>query len=1041
MELRTVTIRLETTTYGVPALMVLARVVGDVKRDDPMTPVTVIIPNNVAGIVARRYLAGAVTAGGGPAVGPRGHRRGIAAIELTTLARLSERIAAPRLAPRRPTARAFVAAAWRAELAKNPRGFRDIAGHPATIRALVAAHAELRDVSEAGCRAIAGVTDVGRDLVELHAAVLARLATQWYDSADLLAAAAEQCATQRLGACVLYLPQDLRRAEASFAASLGTSGELIVIAGFTGVQRADGAVERTLARLEAPQQAKPRRPATASRVLNASDSDDEVRVVVRDVVLTLERTPAHRVAILYSAPIPYARLLHEQLGAAGVTANGAGVRAADERAIARAILELLALADNDVARADLFRALANAPVNDFAGTRIPLSAWERISCAAGIVSGEDWQNRLSGYIASRRAEAQAESAETDPKRGLIERFHREADAAVDLQAFALRLREELLRAATLTSWRELSTWCLELFETVIGAGTTLTRLPVEEQYAAAAIVSVLRSLGGMDGVDAAPTLQRLRDVLSAELAGALPRVGRFGNGVFVGPISHSIGLDLDVVYVVGLSEDLFPGHSRADALLCDRARLATRGELPSRRERLHSSHRQLLAAFASAREAVASFPRGDLRRSSRRLPSRFLLPTLRQLSGDHGLAATAWDEPATYADRVRTAGSFAGELLRTDLLSTGQEWRTRQASAAGTLDDDVVRAAVTMIRARASDQLSRFDGNLTGVDGLPDYARDHRPVSPTALESYAQCPHAFFIERLLGVRQLERPEEVVEISSQDIGNLIHDSVATLVSENAGALPGPGEPWSADQHRRLVEIAVERAEDFRRRGLTGHPRMWERERDRIVNDIALLLEDDDSWRALVGARVLASELPFGLRGSPPVEVEIAGGRVLMRGSADRVDQGSDGTLYVTDIKSGSRRRFAGITQQDPLAGGTKLQLPIYGYAARRQFGDRATPVTAAYWFVRKAPGRLSLELSDTVERAYSDALAVITRSIASGLFPPKAPASPDFLWVQCDCCNPDGIGHAENRERWERKRHDPVLGDLVRLIDADQVEDR
>jgi hypothetical protein len=37
-------------------------------------------------------------------------------------------------------------------------------------------------------------------------------------------------------------------------------------------------------------------------------------------------------------------------------------------------------------------------------------------------------------------------------------------------------------------------------------------------------------------------------------------------------------------------------------------------------------------------------------------------------------------------------------------------------------------------------------------------------------------------------------------------------------------------------------------------------------------------------------------------------------------------------------------------------------------------------------------------------------------------------------VQCPYCNPDGIGHSENRERWEHKRADPVLRELITLID-------
>ena len=46
-----------TTTYGRPALEALRAAVAQVKRRDPMAPVTVLVPNNVAGTVARRFLA------------------------------------------------------------------------------------------------------------------------------------------------------------------------------------------------------------------------------------------------------------------------------------------------------------------------------------------------------------------------------------------------------------------------------------------------------------------------------------------------------------------------------------------------------------------------------------------------------------------------------------------------------------------------------------------------------------------------------------------------------------------------------------------------------------------------------------------------------------------------------------------------------------------------------------------------------------------------------------------------------------------------
>ena len=55
------TTRVLTTAYGAAALDALRTVVADAKRDDPMASVTLLFPNNRAGIVARRHLAHGLT--------------------------------------------------------------------------------------------------------------------------------------------------------------------------------------------------------------------------------------------------------------------------------------------------------------------------------------------------------------------------------------------------------------------------------------------------------------------------------------------------------------------------------------------------------------------------------------------------------------------------------------------------------------------------------------------------------------------------------------------------------------------------------------------------------------------------------------------------------------------------------------------------------------------------------------------------------------------------------------------------------------------
>ena len=1023
--------------YGPEALHALRDVVAGPKAADPLAQVTVLVPTNIAGIVARRFLARTGLGG----------RPGVAGLAVTTIPRLAEQLAAAALHPRRPATRSVVAAAWRSALRGNAGVFAPVAEHPATIRALTQAHTELRDLSGGALDAVAGASTLAADLVRLHRRVTDSLTPQWYDVTELLrragAVSGADGAAAVLGSVVLYLPQALTRAEASFVTALAERAEVSVVVGLTGVDRADRVVLQSLHRLglEDPVCDSPVRP-TAHEVLNASDCDDEVRCVVRDVVHALRHTPAHRVAVLYASATPYSRLLHEHFRAADIAVNGAGTLAVHERAVARCLLALLALAQEHrpeqmMPRAEVFRMLAEVPTHDRDGALIPVSRWERISRSASVVSGEGWQRRLLGYGEEEQRVIDREEGSDAPRQGVVDRCGRNIEAADALRRFATWLQQRLAVAAELTGWGELGTWALGLFSDLVGDDAALAKLPLEEQHAAVAVQRTLAGLATLDSLESSADVQLLSDVVEIELSAALPRIGRFGEGVLVAPLSTAIGLDADVTYVVGLAEDICPGRLHEDPLLPQRVREASAGELPSYRDRLDARHGHLLAAFTSAPRVVGSFPRGDLRRSTGRLPSRWLLPTLRQLSGNSGLMATEWSRAGGPA--VTTSPSYAGTITTTPAPASEHEWRVRASSARHPLADPVVDAATAMLRARFGSDLTRFDGNLSGAGELPDHAAGQLIVSPTALESYATCPHAYFVQRLLRVQPLEQPEEVLTISPLDIGNLMHESMDDLVRECAGSLPSYGAEWTPRQKQRLRAIAEAKADEFEARGITGHPRLWRRERARILADLDWMLDDDFEHRHCIDARVELSEMAFGMDGKDPVEIVVPGGRVLMRGSADKVDRTRAGAIVVTDIKTGSAKRFSGL-KKDPVAGGTKLQLPVYAHAARQRLGTPATDVQAVYWFVRglSRGERIPVDLAG-VETTYAETLDVIVSSIATGLFPQRPPDKPDFAaWRQCDYCNPDGVGHGDARSRWERKRGAPVLAGYVGLVEPDAL---
>lgn len=939
------------TGFGRPAYGALRAAVADRKRADPLAPVTVLVPTNLAGTHVRRALAHGV--GAGP---------GIAALDVLTVDRLAERLAAPTLSGsgRRPATAPVLAAAWRRALATDPGHFGPVAAHPATVRALASAHAELREVDPAGLAAIAATSPVSADLITLHRRVVALLETAWYDVVDLRRTAA--AAADALGNVVCFLLSDL---PPSAEALLDAIPDRLMI---NGIEVA----------------------ATPRTVITASDADDEVRAVVRRVMARLRVTPAHRIALVHGADRPYARLLADHLHAAGIRWHGRGVVATGERRLARVLTNLFATARTGWRRADVLGVLADTEAR-------ATGRWERISRAAGVVGGDEWEPRLKAFAASRRATAA-----------------RDADAADELWRTVTDLQARMRDGAALGTWTALAEWGRQTYAALAGDPDE-RRLPDPERRAALAVLRTLDAVAGLEIVEPAADLTLLDLTLGLELDDDLPRHGRIGDGVLVAPLSEAAGLDVDEVFVLGLAEDVVPGRRGTDALLPDEIRELTDGRLRTTRDRIDRRRRQLHAAFAAAPAVTASYPRGDLRRSTERRPSRWL--------------------PTTTPEMIELP-SYASALAATEELASDQEWRIRAAAGDG-LDDPVVALAAEMRRARDSEVLTRFDGDLSGLHGLPDPAGG-KVISPTALEAWTRCPHAYLLEKLLRVRPVETPEEQLTIAPIELGNLYHHVLDRFFAEQdaLGAVPGAGTPWSPAQRSSLRQIALDVAADLSVRGQTGHRLLWRRELAALLSRLDAFLTADDKLRAETGRRQVRSELRFGSDDAAgPVPITLTDGRVvLLKGSADRVDRAGD-TLTVVDYKTGSAYGFQGLSVDDPTLGGSKLQLPVYGLAARLALGVPDAPVTAEYWFLHKDAGkRIELALTPAVAADFTQAVTVIADGIAGGLYPHRPPDDDGYhQHIPCRFCDPDGLGVGDLRDRWSRKRKDPRLAAYVTLI--------
>lgn len=1048
-------IHLHTSPYGPAAESRLRELVSAAKADDPLAPVTIVVPTNSVGVAIRRRLA----AGDLGPVTERGD--GVAGITLLTVYRLAELLGAPTLAAqgRRPVSNPVVAALVRTVLDKEPGLFEAVAGHPSTEASLVRTHRELSDCSPAALDALASSSVRAREVVRVHRAVRERLADGWYDEPDLLAAATAEVhragALPEAGKIVVYLPQRLSGPAARLLAALGELTDVDVLAGTTGVEAADGDVWRSLALLGlAPDDEAAVDPPVGTHVVSVSDADEEARTAVAAVVdAARDGVPLERIAILYPADRPYARLVAEHLEAAGIDAFGRAVRPLADRLLGRWLLDVLDLGSRGWRREDVFAVLAGAPVRLPGGRRVPVSWWERISRDAGVVRGRDqWQQRLTKAAEVARRDADAIGADPDDDRDwLPDRLRRQAEDALALRDFVAALADRIDAARSLDSWAELRDWTVALVDDLLGGEHAWQSWPEAECDAAEAVAAAIDRLGGLDAVDGATAdLEVFARTLELELEADLGTSGRFGAGVLVGPWTSALGVDLDVVVVLGLAEGVAPTRPREDSLLPDRERARTGDELPRRVEHVEVEHRHLLVALAHARQRrILVAPRGDLRRSAELVPSRWLLDTVAVLRGDGRRALPDHDTPW-----FTHVPSFAGRVSRVAFPATETEHRLRQLAdghRAGTpahrhplvTADPALRSGAELVTSRAGDDFTRFDGNLGMVrDLLPEPTA--RVISPTALEAYVECPHAYLLRHVLRIQPLDEPEEELTITPMQRGNLVHQVLEDwLLAELGHGVPAGDQPWSAAARERLEAVAQRWCDEYDALGLTGHPRLWARERERILAELRSFPDHDDDRRRELGATAHAAELAFGIATAPPLQVDLGRGRVVqLRGKIDRIDRDVRGGLVVTDYKTGSTYDYTSLSAEAPDADGRKLQLPVYGLAVRAAEGDDQLPVRVEYWFtsVKGRWRRYGYELTEAVLDRFRSVLRTALDGIEAGHFPPRIERPTTSPFPSCHWCDHDGLGLADAYRDWERLRQHPALRPYVDLAEPGAVVD-
>lgn len=636
------------------------------------------------------------------------------------------------------------------------------------------------------------------------------------------------------------------------------------------------------------------------------------------------------------------------------------------------------------------------------GLRAP-RAWERILVETAVLGTlERWQRRLAG----RRRElddAIAEAARTGER---SEGLARERAWLVGLESFAMPLLEALTALPSDAGWNVWIEHLSRLAERALARPEPVLRALAE-----------LMPLAAIDDGSVQVALDDVLLVLEPRICtSGEPSKGSAEGAVLFASPDDLAGIDLDVVFVAGLAEKMFPARIAEDPLLLDRAREGL--TLPTNAERAQAERFRLgLAVGAAQKKVILSYPRLDVQASRPRTPSFYLLelwrahrgvlPAAEELSrhaADALDARLGWPAPRDPARALDDVEHDLGVLDR--LLHVPEEESHGLARYLLGENPHLSRA----LRARAERWNKKkwypSDGLISEgpLAALAPHQLAARSYSATALQNYSACPYRFYLQAIVRLAPREEPEPTYELSPLQRGSLVHEIQFAFLLElrERGLLASPS--IDMEQARALLEEIVAQIANAKKDELApAIPRVWE-------DQIAELRADLREWFA----RLIAQEefhpaffeLAFGLPGQDgerdprsqdePVPLECG---IALRGSIDLVESTSKHVYRATDHKTGKIRAKDG----ERIQGGKILQPVLYALALEQllaKSGETANVVGGRLSYCTYAGGFANVDVPlDDAARAGATQVAKAVGAALEKRFLPALPKEDECKY--CD----------------------------------------
>jgi|GEM_PF-5529810 len=576
-----------------------------------------------------------------------------------------------------------------------------------------------------------------------------------------------------------------------------------------------------------------------------------------------------------------------------------------------AVIGLLQLASKDFNSKALF-AILRSPYFDIGFGRLDISTLEQLARFGQILRGrrqwkDAWEALEQGYAAGFPKWLRWDDRQKLPLESEMGRLRQNLDAF-----FALFPNPEEERPSfQWAEWLDETLEKLAFYQQAGGREGVQIRNALKDSYR---VIKLGERLFGEKPV----SFPKFAEEMSASLSESKLEDPNQANtdAVFYGSFIEARAVRYSAVCLIGMGEGLFPIREREDPFLSEdlRARLGMEARLKGDQPGIFYQ-----AITRADRDILITRPflteKGEEKRSSPYWENtRICLPKA-EIHRRDGECKPEIEQLASIEEAAFLyPGSVAAEMGREDIKHGAMIVNARAKNADFGAYDGLISPSVV-------DQSIRF---------IPEQI-----WSPTALESFGNCPFTFFTSRILGLKEIEEVEE--ELGPNHIGTIFHAILERLFREN---------PEERDYNKLLLaarQIAVGEFASAPGRFNIRPNNLWKVRQQELLKTLektlkALTAETED-WKPFV------QEYAFGKGEIPSVGVNCEAGEMRFRGIIDRVDKNLNGELLVLDYKLSGR-----YTMND-FRDGRVLQFMIYAQAVEQLF--KLPVVFSGYWGINTA----------------------------------------------------------------------------------------